>query len=283
MNCLPRSATEAFAASLVRGLRLELFLTPKPGLVDLLDCGSHPDLSLAKMLASIDQMALYLHDLALLLDRGAPLEELVAAGRRAETRSLISLGSNTHRGSIFLTGILLTSYVHAVDTTPASLSRTVAAIAETFFARFPPAATHGGNVRAAYRLGGIVGEAQAGLPALFAVALPAWEEGIRRWDDTHAASYLLLARLMQVVEDTTALHRCGPPGLRRLRRDGAALEAALSGGDDPVPYLLNLNSEYRRLNLTMGGVADLLALAFGVLYHLGWLTLDQPMLEALPE
>ena len=34
------------AAALADGVKAELYLTPKPGLVDLHDCGSHDDLSL---------------------------------------------------------------------------------------------------------------------------------------------------------------------------------------------------------------------------------------------
>jgi len=39
-----------------------------------------------------------------------------------------------------------------------------------------------------------------------------------------SASFAMLARLMQTVEDTTALHRCGLAGLERIREDGARLE-----------------------------------------------------------
>jgi triphosphoribosyl-dephospho-CoA synthase len=63
---------------------------------------------------------------------------------------------------------------------------------------------------------------------------------------------------MQKVEDTTALRRCGPLGLARLRRDGARLEELLLTGLDPVPFLVEANDGYRRQRLTMGGVADLI-------------------------
>jgi triphosphoribosyl-dephospho-CoA synthase len=59
MNCSPLSQAERLASSLIQGLRAELFLTPKPGLVDLIDSGSHPDLSLPKMTASIDLIRLF--------------------------------------------------------------------------------------------------------------------------------------------------------------------------------------------------------------------------------
>ncbi|MRR10391.1 2-(5'-triphosphoribosyl)-3'-dephospho CoA synthase, partial [bacterium] len=44
---------ERFAQALVKGAAMGLYLTPKPGLVDLADRGSHPDLSLEKMERSL--------------------------------------------------------------------------------------------------------------------------------------------------------------------------------------------------------------------------------------
>ena len=60
MNSLPISELEQLAQALIKGARLELYLTPKPGLVDLADSGSHADLTLPIMERSIDQVAEYL-------------------------------------------------------------------------------------------------------------------------------------------------------------------------------------------------------------------------------
>jgi hypothetical protein len=71
---------------------------------------------------------------------------------------------------------------------------------------------------------------------------------------------------MQVVEDTTALHRCGEAALMRLREDGARLERLVASGDH-LPFLRDRKAVYRRMDLTMGGVADLLGLALGWLAY----------------
>jgi triphosphoribosyl-dephospho-CoA synthase len=47
----------------------------------------------------------------------------------------------------------------------------------------------------------------------------------------------MLARLMQTVEDATALHRCGLAGLERIREDGARLERLLERSGDHVGFL----------------------------------------------
>jgi triphosphoribosyl-dephospho-CoA synthase len=269
MNCSPLSPAERLAASLIKGLRAELFLTPKPGLVDLLDSGSHPDLSLAKMLASIDLVAVYFADLLTALAAGAGTAELVATGRRAEERMFAALGTNTHKGAIFLGGLLLVARFRATRAGQ-SLQPTVAAVAREVLALSLPAATHGQAAREAYRSGGVVAEARAGLPCLFGVALPAYRQALHMGGSRQQAAFFMLSRLMQTVEDTTALHRCGRPGLAQLQRDGRLLEAMLTEGFDPVPLLTKLNVEYRAMNLTMGGVADLLGVTFAVLDHDGY-------------
>jgi triphosphoribosyl-dephospho-CoA synthase len=269
MNCLPPSPTERLATALLAGLRAELFLTPKPGLVDLTDNGSHPDLSLAKMLASIDLVADYFAELLAALAAGAGTAELVATGRRAEARMFAVLRTNTHKGAIFLGGLLLVARFRATDAGQ-RLQPAIAAAAREVFAFSPLPASNGQAARETYRAGGIVAEARSGLPSLFDVALPAWHQGLRTTGCMQRAAFFMMSRLMQTVEDTTALHRCGRAGLAQLQRDGRLLEAMLTEGFDPVPLLTKMNVEYRAMNLTMGGVADLLGVAFGCLAYEGY-------------
>lgn len=79
----------------------------------------------------------------------------------------------------------------------------------------------------------------------------------------------MLGRLMQTVEDTTALHRCGRVGLAMLRADGRTLERLVATRGDFPGFLAARNAHYVRRNLTMGGVADLLGLALAWLSHTG--------------
>ena len=94
-----------------------------------------------------------------------------------------------------------------------------------------------------------------GFPALFEEALPAYRTALARHGDEETARFALLARLMQCVEDTTTLHRAGPAGLARIRDDGQQLEKTIAGGGDFRACLEQLDGEYIRQNLTMGGVA----------------------------
>jgi len=250
---------------------MELYLTPKPGLVDLENCGSHHDLSLDTMERSIRIIADYLDQLCNSLVSGEEFARQAAIGRRAEQSMLDSLGTNTHKGYLFLSGLLLVAAWHAPSAGEQSLREQVADLAGEFFAAQGEQATHGRQQRHLHGAGGIVGEALNGLPALFDEAVPAYLAAMERHGRPKTASFAMLARLMQSVDDTTTLHRCGTMGLSRIRRDGRQLERIIALEEDCEPFLHKLNREYVRMNLTMGGVADMLGLSYGYLLARGFL------------
>ena len=263
MTFSPASDIESFAAALVRGAALELYLTPKPGLVDLLDSGSHPDLSIDKMERSIGILHDYLLGLCLSLRQKEPLSQQKEIGKRAEARMYREVGANTHKGYIFLSGLLLTARQKVAAGDEESLQREVGRLATEIFALEEPAGSNGSAVRSQYRAGSIVLEARDGLPALFHHGAPTFREVREETGSFLLAGFAALGRLMQVVEDSTTLHRCGIAGLARIRRDGVKLEKKVRVGGNFISYLRELNAQYRQLNLTMGGVADMLALTFG--------------------
>lgn len=265
MNSLRLSGLERLADGLARGAALELYLTPKPGLVDLADCGSHPDLSLTVMERSIRIVAAYLDELLGSLVAGEPFLYQKKIGLRAEQRLLESLGTNTHKGYVFLSGMLLIARWRATSADENAIRRALSGLADIFFRAGEQGDSHGRQARERYGTGGIVQETRRGFPALFDQALPAFREAIRRQAGFGEASFAMLASLMQSVDDTTTLHRGGPAGLARVRRDGHRLQRLIASGDDYPAFLRATNRAYVRMNLTMGGVADMLALAYGYL------------------
>jgi triphosphoribosyl-dephospho-CoA synthase len=256
------------AGALVEGLGRELHLTPKPGLVDRADRGSHPDLSLARMERSIELVGAHLGVLCASLARGEPLARQVELAEQGERAMRAALGTNTHKGAAFLAGVLLAALQRTGSDEEEEVRAAVAVVAREVAFLSAPRGTHGAEARERFGVGGIMREVQRGLPALFEVGLPAFRAARARGADAEAASFATLARLMQSVEDTTALHRCGRSGLARLREDGARLEHLVAEGAH-LPFLRQCNARYRRMNLTMGGVADLLGLALGWLAYRG--------------
>ena len=198
----PAGRRERLAACLVTGARVELALTPKPGLVDRHDNGSHPDLSFELMTRSIDLLPQYFDELIAgfagrdplpadgLGDRdpltAAALAACVEVGRRAERRMLAEVGSNAHRGYIYLAGLSLLGAIDGelrdgirrVARASAPLRQSGAGVAES----------HGAAVRARHALGGIEREALDGLPSVFDHALPALRERRRRIADARTSA-----------------------------------------------------------------------------------------------
>jgi len=260
-NSSTSSRLELLATALANGLRAELYLTPKPGLVDLIDKGAHPDLNLHIMCRSIRMVDDYLQELARALRSSAGPDELIAIGRHTEQAMMKQLGSNTHRGGIFLCGLLLVAAHRTDPDDPQALQESVKKVAAAFFAGREEHISNGEIVRRQYPAAGIVAEALAGLPALFGTILPILHD--RQTLEDPRGIFLALARLMQTVQDSTSIHRCGKQGLILLRQAGKRLESCILAGHDPTPLLQQTNREFCRLNLTMGGVADLLGVGLG--------------------
>lgn len=242
---------------------VELRMTPKPGLVDLADSGSHRDLSLPLMERSIGIVTPCLEEIAASLRAGESFARQREIACGAERRLAAELGTNTHKGFIFLAGMLLVAGQRAGTFDERPLRKSLSAVSRVFFSGAAESDTHGQQARRKYRVGGIVNEAIDAYPSLFEEALPAFRRTLDRRGCLNLASFAMMARLMQTVCDTTTLHRRGIEGLARIRRDGRALERIILRGGDCVEYLERLNDDYRRLDLTMGGVADMLGIAFG--------------------
>lgn len=240
----------ALSRALVEGALCELCLTPKPGLVDRRDNGSHPDLTFGVMERSVMLLPQYYEELADACLCGASTAEYRKIGLSAEKRMFSACGTNTHKGYIFLSGLVLISSMLFSEMRD-GLSR----LAMDFFTDALPV-SNGSAVRAAYGTGGIIGECLSGLPSVFEAGLPAM--GRRPADRGHYA----LGCIMEIAEDTTSFHRCGENGLSVIRKDGEILRKLIESGEDHTAWLAERNNVYRQMNLTMGGCADLLALTY---------------------
>jgi triphosphoribosyl-dephospho-CoA synthase len=245
------------------GALRELDLTPKPGLVDRRDSGSHADLSYASMLASVELLPLYFDEILGCHQNRRPLQDFVQAGIDAENRMVREIQSNAHKGFVFLSGLALMAACTCGGQADL-LRQKISEIAATFFSHFGSTVSHGAGIRNCYGLGGIQAEAEQGLPAVFEHGWPRYREALEAGWGREQASFYLMSVLMQRVEDTTAIRRCGLEGLSRLRRDGARLQRLLERQQAPEQMLTDLNQEYRRSGLTMGGVADCMALTFAL-------------------
>ncbi|MEE1524308.1 MAG: triphosphoribosyl-dephospho-CoA synthase, partial [Lacticaseibacillus paracasei] len=117
--------------------------------------------------------------------------------------------------------------------------------------------SHGEALYMKHGVTGVRGEALAGYPTIRTVILPYLRQTTTRGD----LRYLqLMVHLMAQVEDANVLHRGGPAGLRFVQD---AAKALLHVPASRLPNGLRaLNAEMIARNLSPGGTADYLSLAY---------------------
>lgn len=242
-------------------LEREVLLTPKPGLVDAENCGAHKDMDKQTFLRSAAALEPWFRRMA---ERGkdSPSEgpaDLLAAlrpvGMEAERDMFAATcGVNTHKGALFSLGLLCAACGRlqgqdlplTVEGLCSFAARMTAGIAEKELKAHD---THGQRVHAAYGAKGVRGEAESGFESVRALALPYLSE--------EHGPYKALLNLIAHVRDTNVLHRAGEEGLAWLQsRAGETLS------NFSIPALEALDRQCIEKNISPGGSADLLAIAF---------------------
>jgi triphosphoribosyl-dephospho-CoA synthase len=247
----------------------ELALSPKPGLVTLTDRGSHADMDAHTFMRSLFALRSYFVRIAELGAAGAPFDALERCGIAAEARMLAATGGvNTHRGAIFMLGLLCASAgalaARGGRASPEAVRETLARHWGDALARraLRPSTLPGGMAARRLGLRSASAEAALGFPTLFETAVPALAAARARGLGAQAARLDTLLAIMAVLDDSNLAHRGGLPGLRFAQSAAAALLAA---GGTGTPQGLDaaaaLGAEFVRRNLSPGGAADTLAAA----------------------
>ncbi len=248
----------------------ELALYPKPGLVSVVDTGSHADMDAATFMRSLFALRHYFVQIAELGADGAPFAELERAGIDAECLMLqATAGVNTHRGAIFSLGLLCAAAgrlaVRAEPCSPAALHGT---LLQTWGLALSERCLRGSsesNGQRAARQHGLasVGEAAArGFPVLFEVAVPALCRALASGLNDRLARLQTLFHIIAVLADTNLAHRGGLAGLRFAQR--AAAEFLSAGGaqrPDAIAHAEAVHRAFVARRLSPGGAADVLAAA----------------------
>lgn len=264
-------AQESIPAVLARAacaaLTKELELTPKPGLVDLHDNGSHSDMNPELMRKSIDACRPYFRQMAcaaMSLDTNNLADisqQLRSIGLEAE-RSMLDVtgGVNTHRGALYSLGL-------AVAAAAATISLTNKLTAENlreYIIRFAASlhnssdastASHGSEACRKFGLKGASDLAREGYEMLF----NDWLVFYSQVKDQPLGRHRLLCRIMATIDDTNLYHRGGEAGAAFAK----SLASQLTG-DCSEEKLAQANADFVKRNLSPGGAADMLALTLFV-------------------
>lgn len=248
-----------------RALIEELETWPKPGLVSLVDPGSHQDMDARTLRRSAAAVRPFLAQLVLAGASQVDLVTLRTIGVAAEAAMTAATGGiNAHRGAIFSLGLICAAE-GATGGRVASAEQRAAEVRLRWgnALRATPATwdSHGGSASRRFGVGGATAEAAAGFPTVCEYGLPALRRGrLLAPGDPVAARVHCFFALLAVVDDTNLLHRGGAAGLAGARAMGAAFLA--DGGVGAPDWQQNALTAHHALvaqRLSPGGCADLLA------------------------
>ncbi|MEY8875618.1 MAG: triphosphoribosyl-dephospho-CoA synthase [Leptothrix sp. (in: b-proteobacteria)] len=260
---------EAIGRAATLALHDELALAPKPGLVSFVDSGSHHDMNAHTFMRSLLALRSYFVQISALGAAHAPFESLEQCGLAAETRMLSATGGvNTHRGAIFMLGLLCAAAAAApsnersltATTLRESLQRHWGEALRRRSAR--PPTLPGGLAARRHGLRSASEEAALGLPVLFETAVPAWVDARARGLVGARVHLQVFFATLAVLDDSNLAHRGGLAGLHFAREQARAF---LSGGGATRPEATDhawaIHRAFVARRLSPGGCADTLSAA----------------------
>ncbi|POT58233.1 triphosphoribosyl-dephospho-CoA synthase [Citrobacter amalonaticus] len=273
-SALPHALFDAYAHLAWRAMLTEVNLSPKPGLVDRLNCGAHKDMALADFHRSALAIQAWLPRF---IEYGACCAQLPAEAVLNGLRPLgmaceadmfrATAGVNTHKGSIFSLGLLCAAIGRLHQHRQAITAETLCATAATFcrgltereLRQNNQQLTAGQRLFKQLGLTGARGEAEAGYPLVIRHALPHYRTLLAQGRDPELALLDTLLLLMTINGDTNVASRGGAQGLRWLQQHARTL---LQKGGMRTPADLDDLYQFDRQciarNLSPGGSADLL-------------------------
>lgn len=267
--------TEYIAVHAFLALNEEVTTTPKPGLVDRNNRGSHTDMGIKHFFASANALRPYFCRFAEtgFLTRDASPQETFAQirpiGLEAEQAMLRAThGVNTHKGAIFSLGILcaaagrLSPEDWKSERLLSECAAMVKGVVAKDFAGITPenARTAGEKIYANYGITGVRGQAEAGFPAVLEVGLPILQQGLSKGLSLNDAGSITLLHLLAATDDTNLIHRSDRQTQQSVRQN---ITEQLQ--IDPFPALsviAELDKDFIRRKLSPGGSADLLAITY---------------------
>ncbi len=239
----------------VTAMRMELDLTPKPGLIDSQNSGSHKDMDYGTMVRSIEALRPCFIRLALMgWKKELPTaEDIITLGLEAEKAMFKATGGiNTHKGALFSLGLMTVAACHELYVHGSVRSDALAANIKALAGQFPyDEGTHGYKVRSTYGIKSALDMARGGYEDLFISWRPFLHEHMNDSDALHRTLLLI----MTTLDDTNICHRRGMEGLKAVKA-----EAGRMLNDFSMDGLARMNENFIRENLSPGGSADMLAL-----------------------
>lgn len=245
----------------------ELALAPKPGLVSFADSGSHNDMDAHTFMRSLFALRHYFVEITLLGAHNAPFSALQACGIEAEARMLRATGGiNTHRGAIFMLGLLCAAAGHVVAAQQQPTPEAIRTALQTQWgaalqARAQKSSGLPGAVAVSrYGLRGASQEAALAFPAVFETGWPAWQQATAQGLGLKQRQMQSFFSLLATLDDSNLAHRGGMEGLLFART--AAQDFLDQGGaaaSSAEAHARAVHRDFVARRLSPGGTADALS------------------------
>ncbi|BBV08142.1 TPA: triphosphoribosyl-dephospho-CoA synthase CitG [Providencia stuartii] len=260
-----------------QAMMAEVNLTPKPGLVDKFNTGAHKDMALTDFHLSAHAIAQHFPDFLL---AGAkykqyPIEQVLTLIRPigiACEKSMFqsTKGVNTHKGSIFSLGLLLTVIGRQLalhePVSAKSISDEVSQMCRGITAELKHKTirpTAGQRLYQSFGLTGARGEAESGYQLVVNLSLPYYLKQLVEGKPQELALLETLILLMANNDDTNVANRGGLEGLAWLKTQAQTLldQGGLTTSAD-LEKIKSFDNQCIAKNLSPGGSADLLILTW---------------------
>ena len=268
--------SDRIAEFVTRALLYEVSVTPKPGLVDRANAGSHQDMDFYTFLNSAAALTPYFRKM---VEAGIHLSsekpektffELQEIGKAAESAMYrVTKNVNTHKGAVFSLGILCGAagrlrgngkelYPEAL--TEECIHMTKVPIEYFFETMGDEPDTAGCRFYRKYGIKGIRGEVMTGFPSVLKEGLPVLEELLDKGYSFDRAGSITLLHLIATTVDTNVITRSDYLTCMQIRK---GLQKLISSNKILSTAMIELlDEEFIRNNISPGGSADLLAVSW---------------------
>ena len=259
-----------------KALLTELQLSPKPGLVDKIDSGSHSDMDYNTFISSIEAIVPHF---SIIIDTAFHWKDALnnlfpkirEIGIEAEKAMFLATNNvNTHKGAIFLLGILcaISSYSFRYkksfiieDILFMTKEMTYQGLTEDFIQiKNKKSHTNGEKIYLKYGYKGIREEVLSGFSIIKECILPLLQKRLEENFNSHQILSEILITLFSKVNDTNVINRSNIETLLFAQEEASYLiKSKKLLNEDYISILEKMNENFIKKNISHGGCADLLS------------------------
>ena len=272
-------STDIIAEMAYEAMLLEVLTTPKPGLVDQANSGSHKDMSLSTFIESANAIRPWLNAFVSSgiktahLPAWLVLERIRPQGIACEQAMFAATnGVNTHKGMIFSMAIVLAASGRllelageqgfTIEKMCSQVAEITSGLVERELSSVEQPSTAGERLFQQFGLTGIRGEVESGFKTIRQYSLPVLTS-LLKTQPRNLALLQTLLHLMACNEDTNIISRGGMLALQYTQNRATSLlrEGGVFGSNG-LEKLQAFDRDMISRNLSPGGSADLLALTW---------------------